>query len=414
MTSKKQINLANLIFHVKYTRMYRRAITNQILQSLSQNPAVAILGPRQVGKTTLALEIAKTQPSIYLDLENPEDIQKLEDPAAYLERHGDKLVILDEIQRYPNLFQPLRGIIDARRREGRGNGRFLFLGSASNQLLRQSAESLAGRIHYAEMTGLNLMEIEKPQGEYLNRLWTRGGFPNSYAAIDDQSSYTWRQNFIRTYLERDIPQLGPRIPAATLMRFWTMLAHSQGELLNASKLASSLGVESVTVSRYLDLMIDLLLIRKLQPWHGNVKKRLVKSPRVYVRDSGLVHALLRIPDDETLLGHPILGKSWEGFVLETIINALPMGVHPFFYRTSAGAEIDLVIEFGLNDRWAVEIKTSRVPSLKKGFHMACDDLNVQKKFVVYGGEDQFASRHDTTILSLSHFLTALKQHTASI
>ncbi len=392
--------------------MYKRDIADQIIQSLSQNPAVAILGPRQIGKTTLAHDIAKTQSSVYLDLENPEDMQKLEDPAAYLERYGDRLVILDEIQRYPNLFQSLRGIIDARRREGRGNGRFLVLGSASNQLLKQSAESLAGRIHYVEMTGLNPLEIESPHGEYLNRLWMRGGFPDSYAASDDQSSHAWRQNFIRTYLERDIPQLGPRIPATTLMRFWTMLAHSQGELLNASTLARSLDVKSVTISRYLDLMSDLLLIRKLAPWHGNVKKRLVKSPRTYVRDSGLVHALLRLPNYESLLGHPILGKSWEGFVIETIINGLPIGVHPFFYRTSAGAEIDLVIEFGLNDSWAVEIKASRKPTLSRGFHTACDDLKVKKRFVVYAGDDHFSTSHETTILSLAHFMNLLKQHTA--
>jgi len=405
------IYLAYLIFYINIARMYKREIKQKIIKSLSQNPVVAILGPRQIGKTTLAHEIAKGQSSIYLDLENPVDFQKLADPAHYLERHADKLVILDEIQRYPDLFVSLRGIIDARRREGRGNGRFLVLGSATNELLKQSSESLAGRIHYAELTGLNPFEIEKTSKEPLQKLWMRGGFPDSYGAEDDAASHTWRQNFIRTYLERDIPQLGPRIPAATLMRFWTMLAHTQGELLNASKLASSLGVKSVTVSRYLDLMVDLLLVRRLASWHGNVKKRLVKSPRTYVRDSGLVHALLQIPNYEALLGHPIFGKSWEGFVVETILNALPSGAHPFFYRTSAGAEIDLVIEFGLDDYWALEIKAGRTPSLKKGFHMACEDLKVKQKFVVYAGEDQFLSNHDTTILSLAHFIEELKNKT---
>ena len=400
--------LAILTFYVKIVSMYKRELTQKIISSLSQNPVVAILGPRQIGKTTLAHEIANGQPSIYLDLENPEDFQKLQDPAHYLGLHADKLVILDEIQRYPDLFMSLRGIIDAGRREGRSNGCSLVLGSATNELLKQSSESLAGRIHYAELTGLNPFEIEKPDREPLRQLWMRGGFPDSYAATDDQASYTWRQNFIRTYLERDIPQLGPHIPAATLMRFWTMLAHTQGELLNASKLASSLGVESVTVSRYLDLMVDLLLVRRLEPWYGNVKKRLVKSPRTYVRDSGVVHTLLQIPNYETLLGHPILGKSWEGFVIETIINALPVGAHPFFYRTSAGAEIDLVIEFGLDDYWAVEIKANRTPSLKKGFHIACEDLKVKQKFVVYTGEDKFPTNHDTTILSLAHFIEELR------
>ena len=324
---------------------------------------MAILAPRQIGKTTLAHEIAKYQPSIYVDLENPEDFQKLKDPAHYLELHADKLVILDEVHRYPDLFKSLRGVIDARRREGRGNGCFLILGSATNELLKQSSESLAGRIHYSELTGLNPIEIEEPSGKPLQKLWMRGGFPGSYAAQDDLASYQWCQNFIRTYLERDIPQLGPRIPATTLMRFWTMLAHSQGELLNASRFASSLGVQSVAVSRYLDLMVDLLLVRRLEPWYGNVKKRLVKSPRTYVRDSGLVHALLKIPNYVALLGHPIFGKRWEGFVIETIINALHSRAYPFFYRTSAGAEIDLVIEFGLDDYWAIEIKASRIPTL---------------------------------------------------
>jgi predicted AAA+ superfamily ATPase len=400
--------LAKLILHVNIARMYERELKQKIIECLNQNPAVAILGPRQTGKTTLALEIAKNQPSVYLDLENLEDFQKLKDPVYYLNLHADELVILDEVQRYPDLFMSLRGVIDARRREGRGNGRFLILGSASNELLKQSSESLAGRIYYSELTGLNPFEIEKPQGSYLQRLWMRGGFPNSYAAENDQESYEWRQNFIRTYLERDIPQLGPRIPAATLMRFWTMLAHVQGELLNASRLASSLGVESVTVSRYLDLMVDLLLVRRLEPWYGNVKKRLVKSPRTYVRDSGILHALLQIPNYERLLGHPILGKSWEGFVIENILSALPSSVHAYFYRTSAGAEIDLVLELNLDDYWAIEIKSSRTPTVKKGFHMACEDLKVQRKFVVYTGEDTFLLGNETTVLSLSHFIEVLR------
>ena len=388
--------------------MYERSLTQNIIQSLSQNAAVAILGPRQIGKTTLAFEIAKMQESIYLDLENPEDFQKLTDPAHYLARHTNKLVILDEIQRHPNLFMSLRGIIDARRREGCGNGCFLVLGSASNELLKQSAESLAGRIQYRELTGLNPVEVNASHEQQLQKLWIRGGFPDSYCALNDQTSHNWRQNFIRTYLERDIPQLGPRIPATTLMRFWTMLAHTQGEVLNASKIASALGVQSVTVSRYLDLMVDLLLVRRLEPWSGNVKKRLVKAPRTYVRDSGIVHALLQIPNYESLLGHPIYGKSWEGFVIETVINTLPTTAHPYFYRTSAGAEIDLVIEFGLNEYWAIEIKSSRTPKIKKGFHSACEDLNVKQKYIIYAGDDKFPGNHNTTILSLSHFIDDLK------
>ena len=401
--------IANLIFNVKYAIMYKRQLTSKIIANLANNPMVAILGPRQIGKTTLAHEIAKRQPSLYLDLENPIDLQKLNNFADFFDVHADKLVIIDEIQRSPDLFMPLRGIIDSRRREGRGNGRFLVLGSASNDLLMQTSESLAGRIHYAELTGLNPFEIEQPTSNPLRRLWLRGGFPNSYSATNGKASYTWRQDFIRTYLERDIPQLGPRIPAATLMRFWTMLAHTHGEQFNASRLANSLGVKSVTVSRYLDLMIDLLLIRKLEPFHTNTKKRLVKSPRAYVRDSGVLHTLLHIPDYDAMLGHPSIGKSWEGFVIETIINALPVGAFPFYYRTSAGAEIDLLIEFGPNNYWAIEIKASVTPKVQKGFHVACEDLNVRKKYIIYTGEEKFTSDNDITVLSLSHFIEILQE-----
>ena len=384
--------------------MYKRKLTQKVIEKLTKNPAVAILGPRQIGKTTLALEIAKVQNSIYLDLENPEDFQKLRDPSHYLALHTDKLVIIDEIQRYLDLFMSLRGIIDARRREGKGKGRFLVLGSASNDLLKQSSESLAGRINYLELSGLGLFEIESSDSEHLTQLWIRGAFPNSYMASSDIESNEWRRNFIRTYLERDIPQFSSRIPASTLMRFWTMLAHTQGELLNASKLAGSLGVESVTISRYLDLMVDLLLVRRLNPWYGNTKKRLVKSPRVYVRDSGILHTLLQIPNYDYLLGHPILGKSWEGFVIENILSALPSHVQPFFYRTAAGAEIDLLLEVKLGNYWAVEIKFRKTPNVKKSFHMACEDLKVKRKFVIYSGEDTFSLGNKTTVISLPLFL----------
>ena len=389
--------------------MYKRKLGEKVIGALAQNPAVAILGPRQIGKTTLAREIAKGQPSIYLDLENPEDFQKLQDPNHYLSLHADKLIILDEVQRYPDLFMPLRGIIDARRREGVGNGRFLVLGSASNELLKQSSESLAGRINYLELSVLTPFEIESTESTHLQNLWVRGGFPDSYTASSDLKSYEWRKNFIRTYLERDIPQLGPRIPSSTLMRFWMMLAHVQGELLNASKLAGSLGVESVTISRYIDLMVDLLLVRRLHPWHGNIKKRLVKSPRTYVRDSGILHALLQVPNYEALLGNPILGKSWEGFVIENILSLLPSHVQPFFYRTSAGAEIDLLLELNLNEYWAVEIKASRTPKVEKGFHIACEDLEVKRKFVIYTGEDIFSLGNETVAISLPIFMEKLRK-----
>lgn len=389
--------------------MYKRLLAQEISEKLSKNPAVAILGPRQVGKTTLAMEVAKNKPSIYLDLENPEDLQKLRDPGHYLNLHTDKLVILDEIQRYPDLFMSLRGIIDKGRREGKGLGRFLVLGSASNELLKQSSESLAGRISYLELSGLNPFEIGSKNSEDLQQLWLRGGFPQSYSSLDDFSSNEWRKDFIRTYLERDIPQLGPRIPAATLMRFWVMLAHVQGEMFNASKLAGSLGVKSITVSRYLDLMVDLLLVRRLEPWHGNVKKRMVKSPITYIRDSGLLHTLLQISDYEDLFTHPVFGKSWEGFIIETILSYLPSHVNPFFYRTSAGSEIDLLLEFNIDEYWAIEIKASKTPRVQQGFYMACDTLKVKRKFVIYAGDEEFSLGNETTALSLLIFLNELKE-----
>ncbi len=387
--------------------MYKRTLVAQVTEELASNPAVAILGPRQVGKTTLAHIIAKDKSVLYLDLENDKDVQKLKDPADYLKLHADKLVILDEIQFYPALFRSLRGIIDAELRSGTANGRFLILGSASNVLLKQSAESLAGRISYLELTGLNPFEIEIQDRKHICQLWLRGGFPKSYAARNDNISTKWRKNFIKTYIERDIPQLGVNIPTTILTRFWTMLAHRQGEPLNASALASSLGNKSVTVSRYLDMMVDLLLVRKLMPWYSNVNKRLKRTPRTYIRDSGILHTSLNIPDYECLLGHRILGKSWEGFVIENILAILPHGVQAFYYRTAAGAEIDLLLEWGLDDHWAIEIKAHQNFKLMKGFHIACEDLKVKRKFVVYPGEDTFSFGNGIMVMSLPHFLEKL-------
>jgi predicted AAA+ superfamily ATPase len=301
---------------------------------------VAILGPRQVGKTTLALEIGERRPSIYLDLESDANRVKLAEPELYLGRYEDKLVILDEVHRVPDLFQSLRGLIDRGRRKGRRTGRFLLLGSASMDLLKQFGESLAGRIAYLELPPVDALEVDAGD---LDKLWVRGGFPDSLVADDDRASQRWRIDFIRTYLERDIPMLGPRIAAETLRRFWTMLAHHQSSLFNAAEFARSLGVDGKTVVSYLDLMVDLLLVRRLEPWHTNAGKRLVKSPRVYVRDSGIVHTLLGLETFNDVLGHLISGASWEGFVIETVHSTMPDGAQANFYRTSAGAEIDLVL-----------------------------------------------------------------------
>ena len=353
---------------------------------LSRNPAVVLTGMRQVGKTTLAMEIAGERDAAYLDLERPRDRARLADVEAYCARNASRLIVFDEIQRVPGLFEPLRGIIDRRRREGRRTGHFLFLGSASIDLLRQSSETLAGRVAYCEMQPLSVSEVG---GWESDRLWQRGGFPDSFLAAEDEDSLEWRLNFIRTYLERDIPGFRPRVPGETLRRFWTMLAHSQGQAFNASMLGRSLGIASVTVSRYLDLLVDLLLVRRLQPWFANVRKRLVKAPKTYIRDSGICHALLGIDSLDSLFGHPVVGGSWEGFVIENLLSRMPARAQAGYYRTAGGAESDLVVDIGGGELWAIEVKRSTAPSLSRGFHSACDDLRPTRKFVVHPGGDDF-------------------------
>ena len=378
--------------------MIPRRLVSALTTALAEAPAVALLGPRQVGKTTLALELAKKRPAVYLDLESEADRAKLSEPELYLAQHADKLVILDEIQRTPQLFSSLRGLIDAGRRRGQGKGRFLVLGSASIDLLKQSSESLAGRVRYLELAPLDAGEVG---GERLDALWLRGGFPESLLAESDAASLRWRVDFIRTYLERDIPQLGPRIPAETLRRLWTMLAHSQGGLLNAAALARALAVDGKTVASYLDLLVDLLLVRRLAPWHGNVRKRLVKSPKVYVRDSGLVHALLGVGDREALLAHPVAGGSWEGLGVESLIAAAPNGTEAYFFRTAAGAEIDLLLKLpGQRAPWAIEIKRGLAPKTARGFHLACDDVRPGRRLVVYGGAERFPLAENVEAVSL--------------
>jgi predicted AAA+ superfamily ATPase len=379
-------------------RMISRHLITDLRLALLESPAVTLLGPRQVGKTTLALTLGQERPSVYLDLESETDRAKLSEPELYLPHHEDKLVILDEIQRLPQLFQSLRGLIDAGRRRGHRNGRFLLLGSASLDLLKQSSESLAGRIRYLELPPVHAGEIDAKR---LNTLWVRGGFPDSLLAASDAASLRWRMDFIRTYLERDIPQLGPRIPAETLRRLWTMLAHQQGGLLNAAFLARALAVDGKTVASYLDLLVDLLLIRRLPPWHTNTGKRLVKSPKIYVRDAGLVHALLGIADQEALLAHPVAGGSWEGLAIESLLACAPPGHEASFYRTASGAEIDLVLKMpGQRRPWAIEIKRSLNPKLERGFHLACEDINPIQRLVVYGGAESFLIGEGVEALSL--------------
>lgn len=376
--------------------MISRHIFPFLLDALADSPAVALLGPRQAGKTTLALRVGehcaqtrlagRLSGSIYLDLESPGDRQKLTDPEAYLVHHADKLVILDEVQQMPALFQVLRGLIDQGRRQGLGLGRFLLLGSATGELLRQSSESLAGRVAYLELPPLQLLEVGADQQD---ALWLRGGFPDSFLASSLAKSLTWRQNLIKTYLERDIPSFGTRIPAETLRRLWTMLAHQQGGLLDVSQLGKNLMLDAKTVHRYLDMLVDLMLVRRVQPWHSNTGKRLVKSPKVFVRDSGLVHALLGIGTHDALLSHPVVGNSWEGFALETLLNAAPINTSSGFYRTSNGAEVDLLLDMPGQGLWAIEVKRGATSKPRRGFYSACEDLQPAKRWLVYPGAESY-------------------------
>lgn len=385
--------------------MIPRQSLDELRSALASFPVVALLGPRQVGKTTLALTLRQTLHDgspLYLDLESPADRARLSDPEAYLEAQQGRLVILDEIHRVPELFAVLRGIVDRRRRAGLRTGQFLVLGSASLELLRQSSESLAGRISFVELTPIRVDELPRDR-ETIERLWVRGGFPDSLLSEDDAASLDWRRAFIRTYLERDIPQFGPRVPAETLRRFWTMLAHGQAQQMNAARLASGLGVSGQTVGRYLDLLVDLLLVRRLPPWSGNVGKRLVKSPKVYIRDSGILHALLGLETLHDLLGHPVAGPSWEGMVLENAVAAAA-GWPVSYFRTSAGAEIDVVLE-GRNDhRYAIEIKRSTAPSVSRGFRHGLIDLEIQESIVIYPGHEAIPLGGGTVALGLHEAL----------
>jgi len=364
--------------------MIKRIIQERIEMSLTKYSVVGILGPRQVGKTTLAkMIIGRVKKKvIYLDLELPSDMNKLQDPELYLSRSADTLIIIDEIQRMPLLFPLLRALVDRKKTAGR----FLILGSASPELIRHSSESLAGRIIYHELSPFIFKEID---GGKIQKLWLRGGYPQSFLSKNDGDSFTWREAFIKTYLEMDIPQLGIRIPARQLRRFWTMIAHSHGQLWNASKIAGSLGLSAPTVKHYLDILEETFIVRQIQPYYSNIKKRLIKSPRIYIRDSGMLHALLNIRTLDELYGHPSLGSSWEGFIVEQIIRLLPDRWQVFFYRTGAGAEIDLVLFDGRHKPAAVEIKYSMSPKVERGFWNAYEDLSCQKGYVIYPGTESY-------------------------
>ena len=380
-----------------------RAIQAQIEARLTDFPIVAILGPRQCGKTTLVEETIGRHPGVvYLDLERPSDLAKLRDPELFFNLHRSQgtasLFCLDEIQRAPEIFPLLRSLADEERR----NGQFLLLGSASRDLLRQTSESLAGRIVYLELTPFLASELPGGDPGAVPRLWLRGGFPRSFLAPSDASSGAWRESFVRTFLERDIPQLGINVPAPALHRLWRMLAHLHGQTLNSSQLGTSLGVSHTTIRTYLDLLTQTFMVRLLEPFSTNVGKRLVKSPKVYLRDSGILHSLLQIDTLDDLLAHPVCGESWEGLVIENIIATLP-GWQPSFYRTTNGAEIDLILERGRR-RLAVECKASTAPAVSRGFWTALDDLGIDEAWIIAPVSEPYPLRAGVTVAPLQAFL----------
>jgi uncharacterized protein len=372
----------------------RDRLLRRIRSALRHNPAVALLGPRQCGKTTLARTLVKTDSANYFDLEDPASLRRLDDPQTALsELRG--LVVIDEVQRRPELFPVLRVLLD----RPRSPARFLLLGSASPALLRQSSESLAGRVEVIQASGFTAEEIGY---ERLDRLWLRGGFPKSFLAASEPRSFTWRRQFIQTFLERDVPQLGVRVPAPQLERFWTMLAHYHGQLWNAAEPAASLGLSQPTVRSYLDLMTSVYMIGQLQPWHENLAKRQVKAPKIYLRDSGLLHALLGIRSRAELLSHPKLGASWESFVIEQLLQAFEFD-HAYFWATHQGAELDLLLMRGTR-RIGVEIKRSDAPALTPSMRSVLADLRVDKLWVIYPGERRYALHERVTVVPLSNAL----------
>jgi hypothetical protein len=363
-----------------------------------------------VGKTTLAKKIAAnwSTPATYLDLERPADKQRLQDADTYLRSKSNQLIILDEIHRAPAIFDILRGIIDERRSKGQTAGQFLLLGSASLDLMQQSSETLAGRVAYLEISPISVTEARANLIES-DQVWIRGGFPDSLLATNTQVSLSWRRDFIKSYLERDVPMFAPRLPAETIRRLWTMLAHQQGAMVNQARLAASLGITKPAIDRYIDLLVDLQLLRRLKPWSGNVGKRLVKAPKVFVRDSGILHALLELEDLDEVISHPVCGSSFEGYCIENLILSAGERRVPYFYRTHTGAEIDLLFEKGGTPEIAIEIKRSMSPSLDRGFALACDELGITKRFVVYPGFESFGLRHGAQALGLATLMQLLEE-----
>ena len=383
--------------------MICRQLEATLCERVLQTPVVALLGARQVGKTTLARGLEVGKPTHYLDLERPSDVAKLADPELYLGKLADRLVILDEIQRVPELFPVLRGLVDERRRAGEKAAQFLIPGSASPELLRQSSETLAGRISYLELHPLKLTELGEEEG-VMERHWFRGGFPDSYLAPDDAAAVQWCEDFITSHVERFLPQLGITSAPLQLRRFCTMLAHQQGTTLNLSKLAGSLGVDGKTVRRYLDLLEGLYLVRSVPAWSRNAGKRLVKAPKVYWRDSGLLHTLAGLHDLEQVLGHPLCGHSWEGYCLEQVLTRLPAGDTASHYRTHAGAEVDLVIETAAGETHAIEIKRTLSPKITPGFIESMKTLGASRGHFLIPRGKAFPLSESVTAIGLPEFL----------
>lgn len=391
--------------------MIKRAQYKQLIDSLNSVPVVALIGPRQVGKTTLALELANNfkKEVTYIDLELDSDFNKLTDAEAYLKRFSNQLLIIDEVQCKPDLFRILRGIVDKRKREGEPSGQFLVLGSASSDLIQNSSESLAGRIRYLELTTFSVSEVCKGEKNTncIEKLWLRGGFPDSYLASTEENSMNWRRDFFNTYVERDIPQMGPRVSSAFLKRFWKMLAHYHANQINFSELGRSLELSHTSVKNYLDLLTDFYMVRQIPSWSGNIKKRLVKSPKIYLRDSGMLHSILNIKSMDMLFSHPKIGASWEGYVVENILNQIDDKWEYSYYRTSNQAEIDLVLQTPDNEVWAIEIKNSSAPKLTRGYYEACKDVKATHKWVVNANNDRYPLAQKTEVIGLIEFLDLL-------
>lgn len=392
--------------------MIERNLQEKLLNALQSTPVTALLGPRQVGKTTLALTVGAimNKETSYLDLQSDSDFNKLTDAEAFLKRFDGKLLIIDEVQRKPDLFRLLRGVIDERKRKGESTGQFLLLGSASRDLLQQSSETLAGRIRYLELSPFTVAELIQNQGKEFNlsTFWLRGGFPDSYLASSDVESWNWRSDFISTYMERDLPMMGVGIQPAQLKRFWKMLAHYNGNQINLSELGRSLELSHTTIKSHLDILTQFYMVRQLQPWSGNIKKRLVKSPKIYLRDTGILHSLHNISNEELLMNHPSMGASWEGLVTESILSVLDNRWSFSYYRTATRQEIDLVLESPEGEVWAIEIKCASAPRLGRGFCEACKDIGAIHKWIVNANNDQYPLNDGVEVIGLMQFLEVLK------